>query len=155
MMKAPRPAAVERRAGTCHQSDGALQMTKTILTFLASALLATAAQAQVPIKTIKIAPPTVLPPDPDKAAPTPPLWPRPAPSQRYSKQAPTLGMLQRRGLPPPEYDHAYEGTLTVKRVATTDAVKLACPNTPSPVILGCAKRDIYSNTCDVVIASDD
>ena len=55
-------------------------------------------------------------------------------------------------LPPLEYDHPYEGRLTVTG-GDKDLMGQLCPKTAFPVTLGCARR--YNDSCSIVIATDE
>jgi|SRR5215467_5599230 len=54
-------------------------------------------------------------------------------------------------LPPPEYDHYYEGDLTIEVKDTLEELYNACNNN-NPILLGCSYR--YAKNCVIYLASD-
>jgi hypothetical protein len=122
-----------------------------ITLLIAVALLA---PAQVPVKTVIVNPTKLLPPrlDLPRSIFEYPTWP-----PRYPKKEPWPIALQERYLPPSEYDHAYDGELTVLRtlesvVFRACAVRLKPDQHP----LGCSRiTSSLPRKCTVWIVTDE
>jgi hypothetical protein len=58
-------------------------------------------------------------------------------------------------LPPPEYDHVYQGDLTIVMVKTVDELLILC-NTPHlPNTLACSIRAYDGKSCVIIMVDDD
>jgi len=108
----------------------------------------------VPVKPIEVKPPLIVKPLPQPQSPRL-IWPEPPAQKEPVKQHPTLKLIERRALPPAEFDREYTGTLTITRVPSVAAVKAACPKLAAQRALGCAKVYNFTNACEVFIVSDD
>src|SRR5262252_8866360 len=58
-------------------------------------------------------------------------------------------------LPPPEYDHEYEGDLTIKMVDTIQQLKVLCQTgaRSNPALLACSQRN--EKSCLIIMVSDE
>lgn len=129
-----------------------LCLISLLLSVALAVMLTTTAHAQTLVNPIEVKPPLIVKPLPGPPNPRQ-IWLAPPAQNTPVKQHRTLSLIQRRILPPPEYDHEYKGTMTVTRVANQAAVQAACA-LASPT-LGCAKIYRYTDACDVFIAADE
>jgi hypothetical protein len=106
-------------------------VNKPVVIFVA--MLAVFAGIKASAETYRTVPVTPTPPSPVFVTPSPP--------KHYI-------------LPPAEYDHAYEGDLTIKVVATLEELHVLCKE-DSPNLLACALLGEQLKSCIIILAEDE
>jgi hypothetical protein len=57
-------------------------------------------------------------------------------------------------LPPPEFDHHYEGKLTIRMVESIESMRLLCRQPWGATTIGCAYRRNEGDSCDIYLMDD-